>query len=123
MSPANLTAASPSLFKGAEVDLSIEKLAFGGKALGRVDGFVVFVEHAVPGQKVRVRITRKKARFAEAEVMQVLAQSPAYAPPCCPHFGLCGGCQSGRASLHLPGPHPDLRAVPVAYPGDGQAVA
>ena len=84
---------SPSLSKGAEVDLCIEKLAFGGKALGRVDGFVVFVDHAVPGQQVRVRITRKKSRFAEAEVVQLLAQSPAYAPPFCPHFGLCGGCQ------------------------------
>ena len=93
MSPAHPTAAPASLSKGAEVDLTIEKLAFGGKALGRVDGFVVFVEHAVPGQRVRVRITRKKARFAEAEVMQLLAQSPAYAPPFCPHFGLCGGCQ------------------------------
>ena len=93
MAPANPTAQPPSLSKGAEVDLSIEKLAFGGKALGRVDGFVVFVDHAVPGQRVRVRITRKKSRFAEAEVVQLLAQSPAYAPPFCPHFGLCGGCQ------------------------------
>jgi 23S rRNA (uracil1939-C5)-methyltransferase len=58
-----------------------------------VDGFVVFVDHAVPGQKVRVRITRKKSRFAEANVVHLLAQSPAYAPPFCPHFGVCGGCQ------------------------------
>ena len=93
MSPAHPTAAPPPMSKGAEVDLGIEKLAFGGKALGRVDGFVVFVDHAVPGQKVRVRITRKNARFAEAEVVQLLAQSPAYIPPFCPHFGLCGGCQ------------------------------
>jgi 23S rRNA (uracil1939-C5)-methyltransferase len=86
-------ASSPALAKGAEVALTIEKLAFGGKALGRVDGFVVFVDHAIPGQKVRVRITRKKSQFAEAELVQVLEQSPAYAPPFCPHFGLCGGCQ------------------------------
>ena len=45
----------PALAKGAEVDLSIEKIAFGGKALGRVDGFVVFVDHGIPGQTVRVR--------------------------------------------------------------------
>jgi 23S rRNA (uracil1939-C5)-methyltransferase len=93
MSPAHEPAAFPSLSTGAEVDLCIEKLAFGGKALGRVGGFVVFVDHAVPGQKVRVRITRKKSRFAEAMVVQLLEQSPAYAPPFCPHFGLCGGCQ------------------------------
>jgi 23S rRNA (uracil1939-C5)-methyltransferase len=83
----------PALSKGAEVDLVIDKLAFGGRALGRVDGLVVFVEHAIPGQKVRVRLTRKKAQFAEARVVKVLAQSPAYVPPFCPHFGLCGGCQ------------------------------
>jgi 23S rRNA (uracil1939-C5)-methyltransferase len=81
------------LSKGAEVDLAIDKLAFGGKALGRVDGFVVFVDHAIPGQKLRVRITRKKSQFAEAQLVQVLEQSPAYSPPFCPHFGLCGGCQ------------------------------
>jgi 23S rRNA (uracil1939-C5)-methyltransferase len=81
------------LLEGGEIELSIEKLAFGGKALGRVDGFVVFVEHALPGQKVRVRVTRVKPQFAEARVVQVLGQSPAYELPFCPHFGLCGGCQ------------------------------
>lgn len=66
MIPANAKAPPPSLAKGTEVDLAIEKLAFGGKALGRVDGFVVFVEHAVPGQTVRVRITRKKRSSPKA---------------------------------------------------------
>jgi 23S rRNA (uracil1939-C5)-methyltransferase len=75
-----------------EIDLPIDKLAFGGKALGRVDGFVVFVDRALPGQKVRARITRIKKQFAEAQVVQVLEQSPAYVTPFCPHFGLCGGC-------------------------------
>jgi 23S rRNA (uracil1939-C5)-methyltransferase len=83
----------PALSRGAEVDLAIEKIAFGGKALGRVDGFVVFVDHAIPGQTVRVRITRKKPQFAEARVVEVLTQSPAQVPPFCPHFGICGGCQ------------------------------
>ena len=93
MSPAHPMAPPSSLSRGAEVDLVIDKLAFGGKALGRVDGFVVFVDHAVPGQRVRVSITRKKSRFAEARVVQLLTQSPAYTPPFCPHFGVCGGCQ------------------------------
>jgi 23S rRNA (uracil1939-C5)-methyltransferase len=93
MSPTQAQAPFTSLSKGAEVDLCIEKLAFGGKALGRVGGFVVFVDHAVPGQKLRVQITRKKSRFAEAVLVKLLEQSPAYAPPFCPHFGVCGGCQ------------------------------
>jgi len=54
---------------------------------------VVFVDHAIPGQTVRVRITRKKSQFAEARVVRLLAQSPAYTLPFCPHFGVCGGCQ------------------------------
>ncbi len=82
----------PRLVKGAEVDLAIEKLAFGGKALGRVAGIVVFLEHALPGQRVRAQITRVKPRFAEARVTGLLAQSAAYVTPICPHFGVCGGC-------------------------------
>ena len=93
MTMAKEPAPSPILARGVEVDLVIEKLAFGGKALGKVAGFVVFVDHAIPGQKVRVRITRKKAQFAEARVVQILSQSPAYAAPVCRHFGYCGGCQ------------------------------
>jgi 23S rRNA (uracil1939-C5)-methyltransferase len=81
------------LLKGTEFDLFIEKMAFGGKALGKVDGFVIFVDHAIPGQKVRVQITRKQANFAEARVVRLLEQSPAHKSPLCPHFGLCGGCQ------------------------------
>ncbi len=84
---------SPRDWQGAEIDLYLEKLAFGGKALGRVAGMVVFVDHGVPGQKVRVRITRKKAQFAEGRVVSVVEQSPAYVPPRCRHFGLCGGCR------------------------------
>jgi 23S rRNA (uracil1939-C5)-methyltransferase len=83
----------PVLAKGSEIELNIDKLAFGGQALGRVGGCVIFVEHALPGQRVRARITRKKAQFAEARVLEVLAQSPAYTPPFCRHFGVCGGCK------------------------------
>ncbi len=82
----------PLVIKGAEVDLFVEKLAFGGKALGRLGGLVVFVDHGIPGQRVRVRITRKKAQFAEGRVIDLVEQSPGYVEPRCRHFGLCGGC-------------------------------
>ena len=78
--------------KGSEIELLIEKLAFGGKALARLDGLVVFVDHALPGQRVRVKITRKKRQFAEGYVLERLSQSPHYMEPVCPHFGVCGGC-------------------------------
>jgi 23S rRNA (uracil1939-C5)-methyltransferase len=78
--------------KGLEKEIFVEKLAFGGKAVARVDGFVVFLDHAVPGQTVRARITKKKKNYAEARVIEVISQSPDYSPPVCPHFGICGGC-------------------------------
>jgi 23S rRNA (uracil1939-C5)-methyltransferase len=79
--------------KGAEVDVCVEKLAFGGRALGRLDGLVVFMDHGLPGQHARVRITRKKRQFAEGYVVETLSGSPHYVEPFCPHFGVCGGCR------------------------------
>jgi 23S rRNA (uracil1939-C5)-methyltransferase len=78
--------------KGAELDLEVDKLAFGGKALARIDDFVVFVDRALPGQRVRARITRKRRQYAEAHCLAVLSQAVHYQPPICPHFGSCGGC-------------------------------
>jgi len=79
--------------KGAELPVLVEKLAFGGKAVAHVDGFVIFIDHALPGQLVKVRITRKKRQYAEARVIETIGQSPIYAEPFCPHFGVCGGCR------------------------------
>jgi len=78
--------------KGTEIELFVDKLAFGGKAVSRVDGFVVFLDHAVPGQTVRARILRKKRNYAEAVTVELISQSQHYSTPVCPHFGICGGC-------------------------------
>ncbi len=78
--------------KGTDIELRVEKLAFGGKAVAKADGLVVFMDRAIPGQTVRARITRKKRNYAEARVIETLSQSPDYRPPVCPHFGICGGC-------------------------------
>lgn len=89
----DIEAVTNNIRKGAELEIQIEKLAFGGKALARVNGFVVFVEDALPGQQVRVQITRKKCQYAEARIQEVVSQSPRYVEPFCSHFGVCGGCR------------------------------
>ena len=61
-----------SFKKGKELEFQVERLTFGGKGLARVDGFVVFLERTVPGQRVLARITRKKPSYAEAKVLEVL---------------------------------------------------
>jgi 23S rRNA (uracil1939-C5)-methyltransferase len=80
------------LKKGTEIELVVEKLSFGGKGLARVNGLVVFVDRTIPGQRVLVRITRKKSSYAEARLLAVLEDSPKAIAPRCIHFGTCGGC-------------------------------
>ena len=78
--------------KGKELELQVERLTFGGKGLARVNGFVVFLERTIPGQRVLARITRKKPSYAEARVLELLQESPLAVSPRCAHFGTCGGC-------------------------------
>ncbi len=82
-----------SIRKGAELELEISRLAFGGRAVAHVEGFVVFLEEGLPGQKVRARIGRKKPQYAEGRVLEVLRRAPGELEPFCPHFGVCGGCR------------------------------
>ena len=48
------------LKKGQEIELQIDDLAYGGKGLSRLNNFVIFVEKAIPGQKVLAYITKRK---------------------------------------------------------------
>ena len=63
-----------------------------GKALAKVDGMVVFIQGAVPGDVVNVQLTRKKKSYAEGAVTHLIAPSPERVTPFCKHFGICGGC-------------------------------
>ncbi|HEY0978512.1 MAG TPA: 23S rRNA (uracil(1939)-C(5))-methyltransferase RlmD [Flavobacteriales bacterium] len=64
-----------------------------GKAIARVDGLVVFVTGAVPGDTADLRVTLKKKNFAEAHVERMITPSEDRVAPFCKHFGLCGGCK------------------------------
>ncbi len=75
-----------------EIEVVTEKMVFEGKALARQDRYVVFVEGALPGEKVRAVITAKKKQFAHARVLEILEPSPLRREPDCPLFGHCGGC-------------------------------
>jgi 23S rRNA (uracil1939-C5)-methyltransferase len=74
-------------------ELTLFTLAYGGDALGRLEtGQAVFVPFALPGERVRVRLTEQKRGHAQAELVQVLEPSPQRIQPKCMHFGVCGGC-------------------------------
>lgn len=64
-----------------------------GKSLARVDGKVVFIEGAVPGDVVDVQLSKNKSDWAEGHAVKVHSLSPDRVTPFCQHFGVCGGCQ------------------------------
>ena len=73
--------------------LDIVDVALGGKALGRVDGKVVFVDRGLPGDRVEVRITKSNRRFAEARLLNVVTAGPSRVDARCVHVEQCGGCR------------------------------
>ena len=75
------------------VELTIDSLAYGGSGVGRSGGKVYFIPWTVPGDKVEIRVTRDKKRFAFGEIFRLIEPSPSRIEPFCPHFGSCGGCQ------------------------------
>lgn len=78
--------------RSQELELTIDSLAFGGRGVARQDGFVVFVEGALPGDRVRALVTKAKRSYAEARATEVLKPSSQRVEPACTHFGVCGGC-------------------------------
>ncbi|WP_163297298.1 TRAM domain-containing protein, partial [Enterobacter hormaechei] len=64
-----------------------------GKALARVDGKVVFIEGAVPGDIVDVQLSKSKSDWAEGFVVKTHQLAADRVTPFCSHFGVCGGCQ------------------------------
>jgi len=81
-----------ALTKGDMTTLKIESLAPGGFGVARVNDFIVFVNRALPGQIVQVKIHKKKHNYAEASVVELIERSPDEIDAPCPHFGICGGC-------------------------------
>lgn len=71
----------------------VEDYAAEGKALSRVDGKVIFIEGAVPGDLVDVRLSKNKKDWAEGKVSRIHDYSDKRITPFCQHFGLCGGCK------------------------------
>ena len=91
-------------------DVRIESIAAEGKAISHVrldddpedsPGRVLFVEFAVPGDIVDVRITRKKKNFLEGRIISINKPSEERLEPFCSHFGICGGCRWQPLPYHI----------------------
>jgi 23S rRNA (uracil1939-C5)-methyltransferase len=71
----------------------VEDYAAEGKSLARVDGKVVFIENAVPGDIVDIRLSKSKKDWAEGHITAFRQYSAERVEPFCAHFGVCGGCR------------------------------
>ncbi|HVV06438.1 MAG TPA: 23S rRNA (uracil(1939)-C(5))-methyltransferase RlmD [Puia sp.] len=71
----------------------VEDYAAEGKSLARVDGKVIFIENAIPGDVVDIRLGKNKKDWAEGFVTFWHSYSPDRIEPFCSHFGVCGGCR------------------------------
>lgn len=81
----------PSLYQ--IVELEITDMGISGEGIGSLDGFKVFVDGALPLEKVQISIETIKSNFAIGKLLKILKTSPHRVTPPCPVFDRCGGCQ------------------------------
>jgi len=73
-------------------EADIVDLAHDGRGVARVEGKAVFIDGALPGERVRFRVLKRRRHLDEAGLVDVLVASPDRVVPRCAHFGVCGGC-------------------------------
>ncbi len=80
------------------VRVKIESLAHDGRGVAHVDGKVVFIDEALPGEDIEFVYTDSRRDYAEGRVVEVLSASEQRVKPQCEHFGRCGGCSFQHVS-------------------------
>src|SRR4051812_29027844 len=88
----DVRAAAPAQRTPAAESALIESLDREGRGVARVEGKALFVEGALPGERVRYAIVRSKPSYEIAELSEILVAGADRVEPQCRHFGLCGGC-------------------------------
>jgi 23S rRNA (uracil1939-C5)-methyltransferase len=76
----------------AETTATIESLDQEGRGVAHVDGKAIFIEGALPGERVTYSSYRRKPSYENAKVIAIIRESATRVAPKCPHFGVCGGC-------------------------------
>lgn len=78
--------------KGDIIETTIHSTAFKGKGVSRHEGIALFVGGTAPGDRVKVRIVKKKKSLLEGKLLEILEPSPLRIEPLCSHAEQCGGC-------------------------------
>lgn len=78
--------------KGQEIEILIDDIKYGGEGFGFYNEKPVYVKGAIPSEKLKVRITKKKKDYADGKILEKIEEAPYAIKPACPHFNFCGGC-------------------------------
>mgnify|MGYP006286452267 CR=1 FL=1 len=78
--------------KNDVIEVSVDTLSYGGRGIGRYNGIVVFIPHSVPGDVVKAIVRKKKSKYLEATIEELITPSPVRQKPECRLYGDCGGC-------------------------------
>ena len=117
---------------GAPLLARVEKLSHEGRGIARLGDKTVFIDGALPGETVSLRMRRQRRRFNEAEAIEIVDRSARRVQPRCAHTGLCGGCSLQHMSpedqlqhkqdvmleqlQHMGGTVPERMLAPVSGP-------
>ncbi len=74
------------------MNIITEKMVFGGKSLGKIDGKNVFIPYTIPGEKLEIQITENYKDYDNGEIVKILEPSPHRVEAPCKYYGKCGGC-------------------------------
>lgn len=99
----DVTAPSPQFSPGGRGEIAttssedlplvtVTSLSHDGRGVARLEGKAVFIDGALPGERVRFRYRQRHKRYDHGELIEILEPSPHRTTPPCPHFGTCGGC-------------------------------
>lgn len=76
-----------------KIKVEIEDLSYDGLGVAKVDGYILFVDGCLVGEKALVEITELGKKYGFAKKIDTLKSSPYRVKPICPHFGICGSCE------------------------------
>jgi len=80
--------------KGTILELTIDKLAYGGNGISKYEGMIIFTKNVLPGQTVKVKIIKNKKTYLEAICLEKIKKSSFEKKERCNHFNDCGGCKT-----------------------------
>ncbi|MCR4734890.1 MAG: methyltransferase [Treponema sp.] len=73
-------------------NVKTEKTVFGGNTIAKIDSKTVFIPFTLPDEKLSINIVQHKNDYDNAEIVNILEESPNRVKPACKYYGLCGGC-------------------------------